>query len=655
MQIAEAYNTIAEFGEKMHSPADFEYNDICSVLQKTVEALKEHKDLVKYVDSDFLQSLRTNYIKDYYPEYIDLFEQIMKVKNFAEKIEYLHEISDIKKTLRNTFETLAVAESPELVDEVFDLRFQRLKSEPPDSNMNLSLIKVIVSASTQEKCEALLKRTFSKEVPESYRNNEIQNITEVCEYFPQTTDMVFEIIKKHKYSEHYFSALTDITLFDEYKAEEVLSLMHRRIQDGPVDEKLLCEYYECMQEICAELPPKYKNLAQEFCREALLSPENGKKSRKAAAKLLENEELMYSQVSVGKRTEKNANNSYGYEKINSINPEEVCVLVIGGSATITDKEANGYAKSVYEVLRSHNLDKQVNVYGITYDFGEYFSITQAFEAQMKKYGHKIMHRPEFLENMHEDTKNPRFIEQIFNQFILPRISTMNGKAKISADDAARKMNKFKIVAHCLGGYAALKLEEMCLQTMQKLNYTPQDQEMIIGQMQVLALSPYCPLGVQKSEMFSVISAHDHKVKHNNYFEKYIKKQVSKGKILPLCYFEKKLGNFILVNRLHGEDNHNYSEFSNSDEHDYSGLMIQPYHSEKGKIAMTFAQNYLIKGLKSALKNEIRTSATPQLLVRTEDDLINFLDAEKNGKVLYKEMVDYTLCEQKKVFNKKQKD
>ena len=176
MQRSEAYNTISEFGEKMRSPADFEYDEVKSVFKKTAEAIGQYNNLANYVEDDFIKGLRENYIADYYLEYVDLFRQILKTKNMSEQQKLLHEISDIKQNMRSAFETLAIEENPELADEVFELRLQRLKTEPLTSNMNLSLTRVAVSATNQEKCEAFIKKIFSEDVPERYRNKEIQYI-----------------------------------------------------------------------------------------------------------------------------------------------------------------------------------------------------------------------------------------------------------------------------------------------------------------------------------------------------------------------------------------------------------------------------------------------------------------------------------------------
>lgn len=215
------------------------------------------------------------------------------------------------------------------------------------------------------------------------------------------------------------------------------------------------------------------------------------------------------------------------------------------------------------------------------------------------------------------------------------------------------MNKLKIVAHCFGGYAALKIEEMSLKTMEELGYTPQEQKFIQGQMQVLAMNPYCPLGVQKSDMFSIVSAQDREVTHNNFFEIYIRRQVAKGKIIPLCYFEKKLGNFMLINRMYGSDNRRNSQID-GDEHNYFGFKILPAFSEKGKIAMRFMQNALINGLQSAVKGELRPLDTKNMLCVDENDCIAFEEAKANGKTLYKQMVEYTLAENNKIFEKNKK-
>lgn len=650
MKVNEAYDAIAEFSEKSMHPERFDFDETRRLLDKVMEALKEYPQTAKFVDMEFIRDLQNDYCSKLVISYSQIFKLLMKTKTLDEQKNYLRGFKNINPALLANFEDIAIKENPDLIDDVFNAHLKSILTESEDKNANRSVMSVILAAPTAEKCEQLLNLAFDLKVPEICRNKNLPFIEETYQKFPQLIDTVFTHIKNCKNSPYYFAALADVALFDEYKAEEALCEMHARVQKGPIDEFSLQKYYEKMKLVTDSLP-KFKPLVREFCREALLLKQNNNDCLKAAARLLGDENALRSQVEIGKEIKKSKKNIFGYQKVDKVDSDETCILFIGGNGTLTDKAAHGYLKSAISLLKQHHLSKNVTVYGATYDFGDYFNTKQALDAQMKKYGHKPLHRAEDLKNIHADTENPQFIKQIFDKFILPRISTLDGKVKIPATEAAKKMNKLKIVAHCFGGYASLKLEEMSLQKMSELGYTQKEKETIQGQLQILAMNPYCPLGVQKSEMFSVISAQDREVTHNNYFEKYIRKMVSKGKTVPLSYFKKDLGNFVLVNRMYGSDNRVVTQ-TDDGEHSYFGFSILPAHSENAKIAMTFAQNYLINGIKSALKNEVRQKNITQLVAQNKIDAINFAKAGENGRILYNEIITQTLAENDAIFKKK---
>lgn len=436
MRKSEAYNIISEFSEKIDDPDNFEYNDVIAVFNKTVDALKEYPDLHKYIDADFMRSLHTNYVKDLYLEYSRVFMQIMKSKNTEEQKKYLRELEGVDKKLSKDLENYAVENNLELIDITFAKRLKMLYAST-GPNENSDIMNLVLNAPTAEKCEQMLECVFDDKVPVVCRNKNLLFIDNVYRQHPELTDKVFEIIKKNKDSKCFFAVLADIAVFDENKAEEALCCMHARVQEGPVDEFLLQKYYDKMKAVCDKLP-KFKHLAQEFCREALCLPQNNKNCKKLAARLLEDEQSLYSQVSIGEKTEKSTSNPFGYHKVERIGADEVCVLFIGGNGTRDDKAAHGYIKPAVELLKEYDLDKSVSVYGTTYDFGDYFNTDQALDAQMQKYGHKSRFVDGVFESVHDETKNPQFIKQIFDMFILPRISRLNGKIRLPAEEAAKK-------------------------------------------------------------------------------------------------------------------------------------------------------------------------------------------------------------------------
>ena len=649
MKRTEALDILADFAEKTSNPDNFEFDEVASTIQKTVLALKQYPDVADYIDFNFPTVLKEHYDGNFSLEYTQIFALIMQQKSTEEQKAYLHRFSEVNPNILESFEDCAIKQNPELLDDVFANRVRHIYKNGNHYSFTPHVMNLVEAAPNAEKCEKMLRNAFNNCVFQDFRDKNIMLLPGIYNKYPQLLDTVFDIVKNEKRNRYYMEALADIAVFDESKAEEVLSLMHEHILQSPRESSTLQIYYANLKKI-GDAFPRFKQLAQSYGREALQFDENCETCKKLAARLLGDEDILLSHIFIGEKVKKSSSNNVGYQRVTSVGPDETCVLFIGGNGALDDRAAKGYIKPVAELIKRYKMSKKVNVYGLSYDFGDFFNTGQALEAQMKKYGHRPVHRAEYLNNMHRDTENPQFIKQIFDKFILPRISLLDGKVRLSAQEAARKMNKLKIVAHCLGGYVALKLEELSLQTMEQLGYTPDERLMIQKQMQVVAMNPYCPLGVQKSDMFSLISAQDRDVTHNNFFEKFVRHQVNKGKIIPLSYFEPKLGNFILVNRMYGSDNRRNNP-EDRDEHGYFGFQILPAQSEKGKMAMKFIQNVLINGLKSALRDEIRTLTTPEMLVSSPQDLKNLYAAYQNGKDFYAQAVEYTLAEN----NKKQKD
>ena len=66
---------------------------------------------------------------------------------------------------------------------------------------------------------------------------------------------------------------------------------------------------------------------------------------------------------------------------------------------------------------------------------------------------------EIVQEATADEYNPQYVDGLFEKAILPRISSLNGKEKLSVEEACKRIRKLNIVTHCHGAYVALKLEE----------------------------------------------------------------------------------------------------------------------------------------------------------------------------------------------------
>ena len=374
-----------------------------------------------------------------------------------------------------------------------------------------------------------------------------------------------------------------------------------------------------------------------------------------------------SSIEIGKRTDKTEDNPYGYVKVDSIPKDEVCVLYIGGDGTTTDKAANGYAK----IIKNEILDEisaEVPVYSITYNFeGHNKSIARQIA--------NIKHRTEVLRSNADIEKtlskatdeeyNPQYVNELFEKVILPRITLLNGKGKLSVDEACKRIRKLNIVAHCHGAYTTLKLEEKMQAVMKELGYSEQDRKKIQSQMLVIAQAPACPLGVSKSQFVSFRSVYDKGIPLKaNFFDTYLnsKKQEEKRRFyaekkqnkdgiennewfdLKPCFFAKKQGNLFLIKQKYKWNDDDGPFLINDEEHNDVSYSASEQTLD-GKLMAYYAKTILQNGIKNSLKQgdefvplppieDLVLSGNPE---RQEKEQNMFEQMKQNGKDFRKEV------------------
>ena len=172
-----------------------------------------------------------------------------------------------------------------------------------------------------------------------------------------------------------------------------------------------------------------------------------------------------------------------------------------------------------------DVDPSIPVYSVTYNFDGH---KQAIARKVSQ----IKHRTEVLSSNEdidkilskatEEEYNPTYVDDLFKKVILPRITLHNGKGKLSTEEACQRIRKLNIVAHCHGGYTALKLEEKMQEAMTLIGYNNDERKKIQSQLLVVAHAPACALGVSKSQFVSFKSVYDSNTPlKNNFFDKYI--------------------------------------------------------------------------------------------------------------------------------------
>ncbi len=401
---------------------------------------------------------------------------------------------------------------------------------------------------------------------------------------------------------------------DDKMAERCLVLMEKHVTDEGQDHSSLSALYKSAGHM-REAFPEYEERLTAVIKKGLEQPGNNKISQKVAYRVLGDYEKLCSKVSVHKRTAKSDDNPYGFENVSEVDNEKPCVLALGGDGVRYEKELNGYLGEVYRLMEKHNLQDKVNIYGVIYDFGEYMDVNWARTKMMHEY-----HRNVRDKELNSETKDPKYIKDIFNDFIEPRLCR-EGK-RFSAKKAAKNIRKLQIFAHCHGAYTALKLEEMMQKRMEELGYSAESRKYVQKQLLIVTQSPYCPLGCSKSTMISFASARDFETSHHNNFELALD-AIRREEKIPLSYFPDNKGNLFLADNMG----------KGCDEHNFWGFRVSPMNSEDGARLVEMEGNVLVNGVKNALKGREDLGGVKDLIGNDQW----FSEAETNGKKLYSKM------------------
>lgn len=363
-----------------------------------------------------------------------------------------------------------------------------------------------------------------------------------------------------------------------------------------------------------------------------------------------NDVVEYSSVSLGRRVPKTESNPHGWQITDKIPADDICVLYLGGDGTQTDRDANGGVKRIQTALQHTDVDlENIKFYSVAYDYGKtqngaFSHWTEIARTRLfNKFNRKLIPK-DILDNDSVDTITPKYIQQLFDSAILPRITLSNSDKK-DVKEVCKNIRRLTVVAHCHGTYVFLKLEEMMQNKLKELGYTAAERNQIQKQLCCVAYAPLAPLGVSKSTMLSFMSTQDtEKQGHNNIFARFIhsisidRYNYNKdGYItdavesqIPISYFPEKQGNLFISSRI---------LLNSANDHELIGGYNTPSNkvSDSGKIILTLAANAIANSLKSAQNN------TPipdvQSLVTSGNDKLTaiFNDAKKSGAEIYNKM------------------
>ena len=443
------------------------------------------------------------------------------------------------------------------------------------------------------------------------------------------TDIWSKLLKEASTTSKFnrlYENLGAIITADSEKIPECLRIISSKITDTNHDTIDLKKAYEVLGKI-RSIYPHTEKVDAIFMR-GLQNPKNSMSSKRAAYRQMGKIDELTSRSSVGQRVEKTEDNPHGFKSVDNITVDETAILFLGGNATNSDRSANGYLSSLEKLLQHHKVEENIALYAAIYDFGEMDDRAVAFNDNLART--KLMqdnHRSVKLnKQLNEDTLHPRYVDDLFDKALLPRISDKNGK-RLSTEEACAKIRKLTIVAHCHGAYTFLKLEEKMQAKMKELGYTDEERSKIQHEMLCVAHAPYAPLGVSKSTMISFASAKDLEIEHYNNFETEIR-AMSKNNEVMLSYFPDKQGELFLTPSM-GED---------VEEHNFLGYLPESQGlSKEGLAIMALSGNTIVNGVKNSLSDE-PLPPVKDLVCGTDEKYQKLFDKLKdNGEKMWQKM------------------
>lgn len=444
---------------------------------------------------------------------------------------------------------------------------------------------------------------------------------------PRLKEIIFSLLADARFlssrtCDSFYANLAQIAIFEHASFAKTSKMIGEQIVKAENTPLSLTAAYQSIARLIISYPQRRKEL-EKLIKTGLRNPANDVSSQKEAWRILNDYDNLCSKVSLGQRIAKSSENKFGWKGNAKISPQEVCLLVLGGNKVRSEKEANGYLGSIYRLLESCGLQNEVNVYGAVYDFGDYMDVGTARTRLMEEYKHK---RP-VERRLHSETLNPKYIRQIFNEIVLPRLSDEEGASRLDAAEAATRIRRLNIFAHCQGAYTALRLEEMMQAKMKELGYTPEERQLIQQQLLVLAQSPDCPLGESLSTFISFAAAADDSIRHYNNFDKAVR-QIVREENIPLSFLPGKQGNLFLIG--------SYGE--NCDQHCFNCFLLPDGLSDEGKAITLLSAKLLINGVKNSLAEAPRLPSVRDLAAGSAESAELFETAFINGKQLYQKIM-----------------
>ena len=625
------------------------YSEIMKALQR--EAKEANVRSIKHVLKVFYVYLKDlakiNYCnRDILPDVEDTYTDIIEKLSYNDlkkSFNYVHD--NYGMILSDKIIDIIITKYPDLKGWIFDRIIENIKKHPETLGHNLDFISVIMMKFSPEQADRYLDKDLDLQ-----SDTEIYIIRsflkDLYEKVPSVRSKIFNFVVDYTRdkNENNLSLLYD-NLCEFVKSDEAyfnfcVTSIEKDLSNPMINKKIIVY----MVNILART---YQKSAYRDISKRLLDIIKSKEDlldiniKRGIARITEDKEDLRSSVSYGKRVEKTYDHPFGYEDVEEIPTDKPCIMIVGGSGVDRPQYANGGMSDIEYLLRKYDLDNDVDIYSIVYNFGDIQDEGYAFDDNKARkkliFEHGRRRLKAFMDSKSEryaktfeitstEDTNPRYIQQIFDTVFLPRIS-QDGH-RINAEKAKRNIRKITIYAHCHGAYTFLKIEELMQQKMDELGYTKQEKQEIQKQLLCVAYAPYCPLGVSKSTMISFLSAIDTRARYYNLME-----LIGRNMIKDLSWFPDKQGNVFVspqITKIIGSeiDEHGVG-FSNSQDEEIS---------DAAKLMLRFREQALINGIKSSVMDKDLPSV--QDLVTGGDAALKqeFIKATINGATVQDDIV-----------------
>ena len=342
-----------------------------------------------------------------------------------------------------------------------------------------------------------------------------------------------------------------------------------------------------------------------------------------------------SSLFLGRKSAKTPENPAGFEAVDRIDPDEACLLILGGSETRDPKIAACYAnKAELGVIDAEGID--AGVYAAVYDYGHYAAKSAALDmllAAHLSHGRPVP-APHMVPKPDEMPQYymPAMVNDLYDAVVAPRIEGA------SVADASRNMRKVTFWSHCFGATIALRLGELMDGKMEEAGRPKEDRRAILGQTLVVAHQPASPLGAAKTPFISFCYGSDINYQFSD-FAKYVNELIRQNDrklsvFEPgVCWLPGRRGNVFGVDRIYRpEAGHPFNV--SSGEHGFeSGYFVNDKMTPQGMEFLTLERTVLANALRSSVAAREGRSATLPRVAELSGNAKRFKEMTAAGKTL----------------------